>query len=153
MPAAVRTADKHITGHLCHTVDFLDMPLGNPPYVGVYANHILMCRILDKDIGHTLPCPCPPSMCCCPHVMPLVDGFLTVQVQKKAQSTIGSGIDAGAMVTGSPDVFVCGVPAADAKPPAGASGFGAGVMKNGAGETIFDGAGFVEPADFGGITP
>ena len=107
MAGAARNGDMHRTGHLCHTQDFLALPIGNPPKVGAFANRKLMCRLGDLDIGHTLPCPCPPSICCCPHVMPLAHGFKSVLVWGKRQSIIGSSIDAGEMVEGSKDVLIC----------------------------------------------
>tara|TARA_B110000285_G_C15061220_1_gene582491 strand:- start:933 stop:1319 length:387 start_codon:yes stop_codon:yes gene_type:complete len=101
MPAVSRKGDVHKTGHPCAPFAKLAPPLGNGT---VFANFKLMCRIRDPDVPHTILI----GIKCVPHVVPLAHGHARVIVAGKFQSTIGSAIDLGTMVTGSPTVFVGG---------------------------------------------
>jgi hypothetical protein len=101
MPAVSRKGDVHTTGHPCDKRANLAAPLGNGT---VFANKKLMCRIKDLDEVHEILI----GIKCVPHVVPLAHGHTRVIVAGKAQSTIGSAIDLGKMVKGSPNVFAGG---------------------------------------------
>lgn len=100
MPAVVRVGDTLSTGHACTGTTTLDTPSQST----VFANGILVCRVGDPTVSH----PFPPTPGCAPHVANINAGSSSVFVVGSAVGRIGDSADAGAMTTGSPDVFAGG---------------------------------------------
>ena len=119
MPAAVREADICFTGHPpCSPKVPLDVPLLN---WNVFCEGPLLTQELDLTVPHTIPCPCPPSMCCCPHIGIIHFGWPTVLCWFFPQAFLGSPCDFGKIITGAKKVFVGGVPVSGAQAAADGS--------------------------------
>jgi uncharacterized Zn-binding protein involved in type VI secretion len=100
MPAVSRKGDSLSTGHACVGTTTLDTPGQGT----VFANNILVARVTDPTVSHPLP-PLPP---CAPHVANVNVGSPNVYVEGKAVARIGDSTDAGAMTSGSGNVFANG---------------------------------------------
>lgn len=108
MTAAVsRQGDSLTTGHLCVGTTVLDTPGQGT----VFANNILVARKSDPTIAH----PFPPVPACAPHVATVNAGSPTVFVHGKRATFVSASADAGAMTSGSSNVFVATAAAAVAK--------------------------------------
>ena len=100
MPAVSRKGDSLTTGHICTSTTTL-----NTPGQGTcFANSILIARVSDPTVSH----PFPPSPPCAPHVANVNAGSPNVFVEGKAVARIGDSADAGAMTSGSGNVFANG---------------------------------------------
>ena len=97
MPAVSRKGDSLSTGHLCVGTTTLDTPEQST----VRANSILIARIGDPTVPH----PFPPVPACANHVATVNAGSSTVRVVGIAVARIGDSADAGAMTSGSSNVF------------------------------------------------
>ena len=97
MPAVSRKGDSLTTGHICTSTTTLDTPGQST----VRANSILIARIGDPTVAH----PNPPSPPCPNHVATVNAGSSTVRVHGIAVARIGDSADAGAMTSGSSNVF------------------------------------------------
>ena len=97
MPAACRKGDSLTTGHICSSTTTLTTPAQST----VFANSLLMARITDKTVPH----PFPPNPPCAPHVANVNAGSSTVRVSGAFVARIGDSADAGAMTSGSSNVF------------------------------------------------
>lgn len=100
MPAICRKGDTLTTGHICVATTILDTPGQGT----VFANGILVARKTDKTVSH----PFPPSPPCAPHVAQVNVGSSTVYCEGQQVARIGDSTDAGAMISGSGDIFVGG---------------------------------------------
>ena len=100
MPAVSRKGDSLSTGHACVGTTTLDTPGQGT----VFANSILVARVTDPTVSHPFP-PLPP---CAPHVANVNVGSPNVYVEGKAVARIGDSTDAGAMTSGSGNVFANG---------------------------------------------
>ena len=100
MPAVSRKGDSLSTGHICAGTTILDTPGQST----VRANSILIARQTDPTVSHPFP-PLPP---CAPHVANVNAGSPNVFVENKAVARIGDSTDAGAMTSGSGNVFANG---------------------------------------------
>ena len=100
MPAVSRKGDSLSTGHGCVSTTTLNTPGQST----VFANSILVARIGDPTVSHPFP-PLPP---CAPHVANVNAGSPNVFVENKAVARIGDSTDAGAMTSGSGNVFANG---------------------------------------------
>ena len=100
MPAVSRKGDSLSTGHICTSTTTLDTPTQGT----VFANSILVARIGDPTVSHPFP-PAPP---CAPHVANVNAGSPNVFVEGLAVARIGDSTDAGAMTSGSGNVFANG---------------------------------------------
>ena len=100
MPAVSRKGDSLSTGHICTSTTNLDTP-GQGTCV---ANSILIARVSDPTVWHPFR-PLPP---CAPHVANVNAGSPNVFVENKAVARIGDSTDAGAMTSGSGNVFANG---------------------------------------------
>ena len=100
MPAIVRKGDTLTTGHACVGTTTLDTPGQST----VFANNILVARIGDPTVSH----PNPPVPLCPNHVAPVTAGSPNVFVHGKPIARIGDSTDAGALTTGSGNVFPTG---------------------------------------------
>ena len=100
MPKISRKGDSLTTGHLCVSTTTLDTPGQGT----VFANKILIARITDPTVAH----PFPPVPVCANHVATVVTGSATVFVEGLKCARIGDSADAGAMTTGSSNVFAGG---------------------------------------------
>ena len=100
MPAVSRKGDSLSTGHLCASTTTLDTPGQGT----CFANSILIARVSDPTVSHPFP-PLPP---CAPHVANVNAGSPNVFVENKAVARIGDSTDAGAMTSGSGNVFANG---------------------------------------------
>ena len=98
MPAVSRKGDSLSTGHICASTTTLDTPGQST----VFANKILVARITDPTVSH----PFPPVPACGPHVANVNVGSATVFAVGLAMARIGDSADAGAMTSGSSNVFV-----------------------------------------------
>ena len=67
----------------------------------VFANKILIARITDSTVAH----PFPPVPTCADHVATVNAGSATVRVHGISVARIGDSADAGAMTSGSSNVF------------------------------------------------
>ena len=100
MPAVSRKGDSLSTGHICTSTTTLDTPTQGT----VFANSILVARIGDPTVSHPFP-PAPP---CAPHVANVNVGSPNVFAVGIAVARIGDSADAGAMTSGSGNVFANG---------------------------------------------
>ena len=97
MPAVSRQTDSLSTGHACASTTTLDTPGQST----VRANGLLIARIGDPTVSH----PFPPVPICAPHVATVNAGSSTVRVAGISVARIGDSADAGAMTSGSGNVF------------------------------------------------
>ena len=100
MPAVSRKGDSLTTGHVCASTTTLDTPGQGT----CFANSILIARVSDPTVSH----PFPPVPICAPHVANVNAGSPNVFVENKAVARIGDSTDAGAMTSGSGNVFANG---------------------------------------------
>ena len=100
MPAVSRKGDSLSTGHICTSTTTLDTPTQGT----CFANSILIARVSDPTVSHPFP-PLPP---CAPHVANVNAGSPNVFVEGLAVARIGDSADAGAMTSGSGNVFANG---------------------------------------------
>ena len=100
MPAVSRKGDSLSTGHICTSTTTLDTPGQGT----CFANSILIARVSDPTVSHPFP-PAPP---CLPHVANLNAGSPNVFVNSIPVGRIGDSADAGAMTSGSGNVFANG---------------------------------------------
>jgi len=100
MPAVSRKGDSLSTGHGCVGTTTLNTPGQST----VFANSILIARVSDPTVSHPFP-PAPP---CAPHVANVNAGSPNVFVEGLAVARIGDSTDAGALTTGSGNVFANG---------------------------------------------
>ena len=98
MPAVVRVGDSLSTGHDCVGTTTL---AGDNQDGTVHANNIDIAVIGAVTVGH----PYPPNPPCAAHTANLNAGSATVWINGIKVGRIGDSADAGAMTTGSPDVF------------------------------------------------
>ena len=97
MPAISRKGDSLSTGHACTGTTTLDTPGQST----VRANGRLIARVGDPTVSH----PFPPVPVCVPHVANVNAGSGTVRVAGAFVARIGDSADAGAMTSGSSNVF------------------------------------------------
>ena len=97
MPEISREGDSLSTGHICVSSTTLDTPGQGT----CFTNSILMARVSDKTVPH----PFPPNPPCANHVANVNAGSSTVFVEGLALARIGDSADAGAMTSGSSNVF------------------------------------------------
>ena len=97
MPAISRKGDSLSTGHACTGTTTLDTPGQST----VRANSILIARVGDPTVSH----PFPPVPVGGPHVANVNAGSSTVRVAGAFVARIGDSADAGAMTSGSSNVF------------------------------------------------
>ena len=100
MPAVSRKGDSLSTGHICTSTTTLDTPGQGT----CFANSILIARVSDPTVSHPFP-PLPP---CAPHVANVNAGSPNVFVNSIAVGRISDSADAGAMTSGSGNVFANG---------------------------------------------
>ena len=98
MPEVVRDGDTLSTGHGCVGTTTLN---GDNTDGTVHANNIDIAVIGAPTVSH----PFPPNPPCAPHTAQLNAGSSTVFINNIAVGRIGDSADAGAMTTGSADVF------------------------------------------------
>jgi len=99
MPAVCRKGDSLSTGHGCTGTTTLDTPGQGT----VYANGILIARKGDPTVPHPVSPPACPN-----HVAVVNVGSATVYVVGSQIARVGDSADAGAMTSGSPNVFAGG---------------------------------------------
>jgi len=97
MPAISRKGDSLSTGHACTGTTTLDTPGQST----VRANSIIIARVGDPTVSH----PFPPVPVCVPHLANVNAGSGTVRVAGAFVARIGDSADAGAMTSGSSNVF------------------------------------------------
>ena len=100
MPAVSREGDDLSTGHACTAITQIDTPGQGT----VFANSILVARIGDPTVPH----PNPPAPPCPDHVANVNAGSSNVFAVGIAVARIGDSADAGAMTSGSGNVFANG---------------------------------------------
>jgi len=100
MPAVSRKGDSLSTGHVCTATTTLNTPGQST----VFANSILIARITDPTVSHSNP----PVPACPAHVANVNVGSATVFAVGLAMARIGDSTDAGAMTSGSGNVFAGG---------------------------------------------
>ena len=100
MPAVSRKGDSLTTGHICTSTTTLDTPGQGT----CFANSILIARVTDPTVSH----PFPPNPPCAPHVANVNAGSPNVFVEGLKVARIGDSADAGAMTSGSSNVFANG---------------------------------------------
>ena len=100
MPKVSRKGDTTTTGHVCIATTTLD----TPGQGSVFANSILVARKSDPTISHIHP----PSPACPEHVANVNVGSPNVFVHSKKVARVGDSTDAGALTTGSGNVFANG---------------------------------------------
>ena len=100
MPAVSRKGDTTTTGHVCISTTTLDTPGQGT----CFANSILIARQTDPTVSHINP----PFPVCPNHVANVNVGSPNVFVEGKAIARIGDSTDAGALTTGSGNVFANG---------------------------------------------
>ena len=100
MPAVSRKGDTTTTGHVCISTTTLDTPGQGT----CFANSILIARQTDPTVSHINP----PFPVCPNHVANVNVGSPNVFVVGIAVARIGDSADAGAMTSGSGNVFANG---------------------------------------------
>ena len=100
MPLIVRQGDDLTTGHACTSITQLDTPTQGT----VFVRGKLAARIGDPTVSH----PNPPVPLCPNHVAVVNAGSPNVFVVGIQVGRIGDSADAGAMISGSPNVFANG---------------------------------------------
>ena len=100
MPAVSRKGDSLSTGHICASTTTLDTPGQGT----CFANSILIASVSDPTVPH----PNPPAPPCPDHVANVNAGSPNVYVEGLAVARIGDSTDAGAMTSGSGNVFANG---------------------------------------------
>ena len=98
MPAVSRVGDSLSTGHICSSTTTIASSNTDGT---VKANGINIIVVGAPTVSHPFP-PAPP---CVPHVANLNAGSGTVRVNSIAVGRIGDSADAGAMTSGSGNVF------------------------------------------------
>lgn len=101
MPAVCRVGDSLSTGHVC--TGSTTIASANTDGT-VHANSIDIIVVGAPTVSH----PAPPQPPCAPHVANLNAGSSTVFVNSIPVGRIGDSADAGAMTSGSGDVFAGG---------------------------------------------
>ena len=101
MPAVSRRGDTLTTGHGGDATT----TLATPNQSTVFANGIRVARITDPTVTHLVPPNIPP---CSSHASTVKVGSDSVFVESLACARIGDSADAGAMTTGSDNVFAGG---------------------------------------------
>ena len=101
MPKISRKGDSLTTGHICVATTTLDTPTQSK----VFATGELIARITDPTVTHLVPPIIPP---CSSHASTVKVGSDSVFVESLACARIGDSADAGAMTTGSDNVFAGG---------------------------------------------
>jgi hypothetical protein len=99
MPEVVRIGDSLSTGHGCDSTTTIAS--SNQSTTNVYANGILIDVVGAPTVSH----PFPPNPPCAPHTAQLNAGSSSVFINNINVGRIDDSADAGAMTTGSPDVF------------------------------------------------
>jgi len=97
MPAVVRVGDSLSTGHGCVG----STTLASANQGSVFVNGILAAVVGAPTVAH----PVPPDPPCAPHVANLNAGSPNVFIEGIPVGRIGDSADAGAMTSGSPNVF------------------------------------------------
>lgn len=97
MPAVVRVGDSLSTGHGCAG----STTLGGANQGSVFVNGILAAVVGAPTVAH----PFPPDPPCAPHVAFLNSGSPNVFIEGKPVGRVGDSADAGAMTSGSSNVF------------------------------------------------
>ena len=92
-----RKGDSLSTGHGCTG----STTLNTPGQGTVFANGILVARVTDLTVVHTVGSP--PN--CVPHTAPVNAGAPNVWAVGKQVARIGDSVDAGSMTGGSGTVF------------------------------------------------
>jgi uncharacterized Zn-binding protein involved in type VI secretion len=98
MPAVSRIGDSLSTGHGCVGSTTIDASNTNGK---VKVNGIAAIVVGAPTVAH----PFPPEPPCAPHVAALNAGSGTVKINGIAVGRIGDSADAGAMTSGSSNVF------------------------------------------------
>jgi uncharacterized Zn-binding protein involved in type VI secretion len=101
MPAVCRVGDSLSTGHACTGTTTIASSNTDGT---VHANNIDIIVVGAPTVSHPFP-PAPP---CAPHVANLNAGSSSVFINGIAVGRIGDSADAGAMTSGSSNVFVGG---------------------------------------------
>lgn len=101
MPAVSRVGDSLSTGHAC--TGSTTIASSNTDGT-VHANNIDIIVVGAPTVSHPFP-PAPP---CAPHVANLNAGSSSVFINGIAVGRVGDSADAGAMTSGSGNVFVGG---------------------------------------------
>ena len=101
MPAVSRVGDSLSTGHACVGTTTIASPNTDGT---VHANSIDIIVIGAPTVSH----PFPPNPPCAPHVANLNAGSPNVFVNSIAVGRISDSADAGAMTSGSGNVFANG---------------------------------------------
>ena len=99
MSKVVRVGDSLSTGHGC--TGTTTIASSNQTSTNVYANNILIDVVGAPTVSH----PFPPDPPCAPHTANLNAGSPDVYINNIKVGRIGDSADAGAMTTGSPDVY------------------------------------------------
>ena len=97
MPAVVRVGDPLSTGHGCVG----STTLASANQGSVFVNGILAAVVGAPTVSH----PFPPDPPCAPHVANLNAGSPNVFIEGIPVGRVGDSADAGAMTSGSPNVF------------------------------------------------
>ena len=101
MPAVSRVGDSLSTGHACTGTTTIASSNTDGT---VHANNIDIIVVGAPTVSH----PFPPSPPCAPHVANLNAGSSSVFINGIAVGRVGDSADAGAMTSGSSNVYVGG---------------------------------------------
>ena len=101
MPAICRVGDTLTTGHGCDTTTTIAAPNNDGT---VHANGIDIIVVGAPTVSHLIPS----GDSCVPHVAFLNAGSGSVFLNGISVGRIGDSADAGAMISGSPNVFAGG---------------------------------------------
>ena len=102
MPIICRVGDTLTTGHDCDAITIIAAPNTDGT---VHANGIDIIVVGAPTVSHLIPGGVVP---CVPHVAVLNAGSSSVFINGISVGRIGDSADAGAMISGSPNVFAGG---------------------------------------------
>lgn len=102
MPAVARKGDSFATGHGCNGSSTIVEGSGD-----VFTNNIATSRRGDMSAVHSIDAGSDEDPCI-PHAVPIAGGSSSVFVNGIAIARVGDSIDAGAITSGSPNVFAGG---------------------------------------------
>ena len=100
MPIICRVGDTLTTGHGCDTTTTIAAPNTDGT---AHANGIDIIVVGAPTVSHLIP-----AGICVPHVAVLNAGSSSVFINGISVGRIGDSADAGAMISGSPNVFAGG---------------------------------------------
>lgn len=90
------------------------IPCTVPIFRGMGSSNVIIngrpaSRQFDLNTPHIINCPCPPNLCCCPHIGLIAIGSSTVRINGRGAGRMTDSVfPCTAVATGSSNVFIGG---------------------------------------------